>query len=55
MLQSGISIMTSEPEAEQNLTEENGAALETRETIGRKDRHECTRRTSWVHNKKTHG
>lgn len=26
--------MTSEPEAEQNLTEENGAALETRATQG---------------------
>lgn len=32
MLQSGISIMTSE--AEQNLTEENGDALEVRETRG---------------------
>lgn len=48
--------MTSEPEAEQNLTEENGAALETRETIGRKERHGRTRWRSWVHNNnKTHG
>lgn len=34
MLQSGISIMTSEPEAGQNLTEENGEALEVREQEG---------------------
>lgn len=34
MLQSGISIMTSEPEAGQNLTEENGEVLEVREQEG---------------------
>lgn len=41
--------MTSEPEAEQNLTEENGAVLEIRETRERKERHECSRRRSWLH------
>lgn len=48
--------MTSEPEAEHNLTGENGAALETRETIGRKETHEGSRRRSRVHhNNRTHG